>query len=257
MIEDRLARIRLLLGEEGVNRLKSSFVVVVGLGAVGSYAVEGLARAGVGRMRLADFDVIKPSNINRQLYALGSTLGKSKVSVAAGRVLDINPHCRVEPLDLFASSETFDEILEGGPDLVIDAIDSLGPKTHLIAEALKRGLGLVSSMGAALRMDPGAIRVGPLTGTRGCPLAARLKYRLKKQNAPLDFTCVYSLESVAELRKARQADPEAGPYERGRQRAALGSLPTITGIFGLTMANTAIKMLLAKSRRGSAGLTQQ
>ena len=98
MTEDRLARIRLLLGDEGVNRLKASFVTVVGLGAVGGYAVEGLARAGVGRLRLADFDIVKAGNINRQLYALGSTLGQQKSSVAAMRVLDINPHCRVEPL---------------------------------------------------------------------------------------------------------------------------------------------------------------
>ena len=102
MTEDRLARIRLMLGEGGVDRLKSSFVTVVGLGAVGSYAVEGLARAGVGRLRLVDFDVIRASNINRQLYALGSTIGKHKAAMAEARVSDINPHCRVEALDLFA-----------------------------------------------------------------------------------------------------------------------------------------------------------
>jgi len=250
MNEDRLARIRLLVGEAGVERLKNSFVVVVGLGAVGSYAVEGLARAGVGRLRLVDFDVINASNINRQLYALGSTLGRKKTSVAAERVTDINPGCAVEALDLFASSENFDAVLEGAPDIVIDAIDSMGPKTYLIAETLKRKIKIISSMGAALRTDPGAIRVGPLSSTRGCPLAARLKYWLRKVGAPLDFTCVYSLEPLGELRKARFAAPvETDGLERGRQRAALGSLPTITGIFGLTIANTAIKLLLEKPAR--------
>ena len=247
MTEDRLARIRLLLGDEGVDRLKGSFVTVVGLGAVGGYAVEGLARAGVGRLRLVDFDLVKASNINRQLYALGSTLGERKTSVAAARALDINPHCRVEPLNLFADRGSFDAILEGAPDIVIDAIDSLGPKTNLIMEACGRKLPLISSMGAALRTDPGAIRVGPLRETRNCPLAARLKYWLKKHNSPLDFTCVYSLEPVDKRGKARQADPAEKDFlDRGRPRTALGSLPTITGIFGLTIANTAIKMLLAR-----------
>ena len=250
MTEDRLARIRLLLGDEGVDRLKSSFVVVVGLGAVGSYAVEGLARAGVGRLRLVDFDILKTSNINRQLYALGSTIGRSKASVAAGRVLDINPDCRVEPLELFAASENFGAILDGGPDLVIDAIDSLGPKSYLIAETFRRKLPVISSMGAALRTDPGAVRVGPLSGTKGCPLAARLKYWLRKINVTPDFTCVYSVEPVGKLKKARQAVPdEKDIYERGRQRAALGSLPTVTGIFGLTIANAAILLLAGSDGR--------
>jgi tRNA A37 threonylcarbamoyladenosine dehydratase len=252
MTEDRLARIRLLLGDEGVARLADSFVVVVGLGAVGSYAVEGLARAGVGRLRLVDFDVIKASNINRQLYALDSTLGKSKASVAAARVRDISPGCRIEPLELFADSKSFDAILEGGPDLVIDAIDSIGPKAYLIAEALKRKLRIISSMGAALRTDPGTVRVGPLRGTKGCPLAARLKYWLRKLDASLDFPCVYSTQPVGEFKKARQAPYFGGATENleeeevygpGRQKTALGSLPTITGIFGLTIANTAIRTL--------------
>ena len=243
MTEDRLARIRLMLGEDGVGRLKKSFVTVVGLGAVGSYAVEGLARAGVGRLRLVDFDVIRASNINRQLYALGSTIGKHKAAMAAARVSDINPDCRVEALDLFAGPETYGTILEGRPDMVIDAIDSLGPKAGLIAETVKRRLPLIASMGAALRTDPGAIRLGPLGEVRGCPLAASLRKLLRKNGTPLDLTCVYSLEPVGELRKARQVDPETQFHEQGRRRAALGSLPTLTGIFGLVIANAVIKIL--------------
>jgi tRNA A37 threonylcarbamoyladenosine dehydratase len=241
--EDRLARIRLMLGEEKLERLKRSFVAVVGLGAVGSYAVEGLARSGVGRIRLVDFDVVRASNINRQLYALGSTLGRHKAELALERVLDINPHCRAEKLGAFADENTFEAILDGGPDLVIDAIDSLGPKAGLIAAAVKRGLPLIASMGAALRTDPSAIRVGPIKEVRGCPLAAKVRNLLRKSGTHLDFTCVYSMEPVGEHRRKRQVDPETEYFEQGRRRAALGSLPTVTGIFGLTIANAAIKLL--------------
>lgn len=247
MNEDRLARIRLMLGKEGVKRLQGSFVVVAGLGAVGSYAVEGLARAGVGRLRLVDFDTVQPSNINRQLFALGSTLGMLKADVAAERVRDINPHCRIEPLKLFIGPDTLDAVLEGRPDVVVDAIDSMGPKAELIAEALKRALPLVSCMGAALRSDPSQVRVGPLKKVAGCPLAARLRKHLRHKGTPLDFTCVYSTEVLDEARrKAREKAPqEEDPRGHGRARAALGSLPTVTGIFGLTAANTAIKLLTA------------
>ncbi|MDD2805156.1 MAG: tRNA threonylcarbamoyladenosine dehydratase [Elusimicrobiales bacterium] len=249
MTEDRLARIRLMLGEERLERLKKSFVTVVGLGAVGSYAVEGLARSGVGRLRLVDFDVVRASNINRQLYALGSTLGRHKADLAAERVLDINPHCRVEKLNLFADEATFPAILEGKPDLVIDAIDSLGPKAGLIAATVKSGLPLLASMGAALRTDPAAVRVGPIREVIGCPLAAKVRNLLRKSGTHLDFTCVYSLEPVGELRKRRQVDPETEFHEQGRRRAALGSLPTLTGIFGLTLANAAIKLLAGEEAR--------
>lgn len=246
MMEDRLARIRLMLGEEKLERLKKSFVTVIGLGAVGSYAVEGLARSGVGRLRLADFDVLRASNINRQLYALGSTLGRHKSSAAAERVLDINPHCRVEPLNLFAAEDTFPALLDGDPDLVIDAIDSIGPKAGLIAAAVKRGLPLISSMGAALRTDPSAVRTGPFKKVAGCPLAAKVRKLLRKNGSHLDFTCVYSVEPLGDLRKRRQVDPETEYFEQGRRRAALGSLPTVTGIFGLTIANEAIRLLSAE-----------
>jgi tRNA A37 threonylcarbamoyladenosine dehydratase len=245
MNEDRLARIRLMLGEEKLDRLKNSFVTVVGMGAVGSYAVEGLARSGVGRLRLVDFDVVRASNINRQLYALGSTLGRHKADLAAERVLDINPHCKVEKMNLFADTDTFGAILDGSPDLVIDAIDSLGPKAGLIAEVIKRGLPLIASMGAALRTDPTAVRVGPIKEVIGCPLAAKVRNLLRKSGTHLDFTCVYSLEPVGELKKRRQVDPETEFHEQGRRRAALGSLPTLTGIFGLTIANAAIMKLAA------------
>ncbi|MFA6093413.1 MAG: tRNA threonylcarbamoyladenosine dehydratase [Elusimicrobiota bacterium] len=246
--DPRLSRVRLLLGEEGLSKVRSAFVTVVGLGAVGSYAAEALSRAGVGRLRLVDFDEIRPSNINRQIYALGSTVGRKKCEVARERVLDIQPGCRVEALPLFADAETMDAILEGPPDLVIDAIDSLGPKVELLCALRSRGIPGLSSMGAALRTDPVYIRTAPLAETRCCPLAARIRreFKRRKEEFPSQVLCVYSEEPVlgrkscASLEQALKEES----LERGRKRPAFGSLPTLTGIFGLTLANEAIRRLI-------------
>jgi tRNA A37 threonylcarbamoyladenosine dehydratase len=236
----------MMLGDAAVDRLAGSHVAIVGLGAVGSYAVEGLARAGVGRLTLVDFDQVKPSNINRQLYALESTIGQPKARVAAARVRDINPGCDVRPLELFAHSDTLDEILSGPPDLVVDAIDGLRPKRVLIQDTVQRSIGIIAAMGAALRTDPSAVCVGPLRSTRGCPLAKRLR-RMLRDHIDLDAVqCVYSDEVVPEgsAREPDEADLAESPTGRGRQRRTLPSLPTLTGIFGLTVANEAIRSLV-------------
>lgn len=229
-----------------MRRLNDGFAVVVGLGAVGSYAVEALARAGVGRLRLVDFDVVKRSNINRQLYAMESTLGQSKADLARRRVLDIRPDCRVEAMGLFAHVETFDAILDGPPDVVIDAIDALHPKVELLLELSRRGIPVVSSMGAALRTDPTMIRVRPLARTQHCPLASRIRKRLRRREGSLDFPCVFSIEPDGHLPANAVAPAETSDieeYQRGRHRRTLGSLPTVTGAFGLTAANEALRIL--------------
>lgn len=135
---ERFRRIELMLGAEASGHLRNSFVLVAGLGAVGSYAVEGLARAGVGRFRLIDFDRVCPSNINRQLYALESTIGRLKCEVARERILDINPECEVEAISGFIDADSLVEYLADSPDIVIDAIDSLNPKTELISAVRTR-----------------------------------------------------------------------------------------------------------------------
>jgi len=235
-----------MIGQPALDCLQASRVVVIGLGAVGSYAVEGLARAGVGQFVLVDFDVVTESNINRQLYALHSSLGQSKVGLACQRVRDINPAAAVQPMELFAHEDTFDKIFSGEVDLVIDAIDSFNPKVSLLAEASRLGLPLVSSMGAALRRDPSKVQVAPLHETHTCPLARRVRKMLRRRNAPEDFLCVYSTESTADLPDsalASQEESEPHYRDRGRQRRTLGSLPTLTGIFGLTAANTGLQLL--------------
>lgn len=247
MMEDPFIRTRLLLGEEACRRLRESLVVVVGLGAVGGYAVEGLARAGVGRFRLVDFDVVHATNLNRQLLALASTIDRSKAELAAERVRSINPRCEVEVRKEFFARETAGELLGGGPDLVIDAIDSLVPKVELLATARRMGLRVISTMGAARRLDPTRIRTGLLRDVTGCPLSRFVRKRLRRVDAPLDIPCVYSDEPLPRgtgLPAEGEVPEEAPTLDRGRRRTPLGSLSTITGIFGLTLGHLALEQLL-------------
>ena len=219
---------------------------MVGLGAVGGYALEGLVRAGIRHLRIIDHDTVQPSNINRQLLALETTIGRPKAEVARERVLAINSECRVEAMQLFAGEETLEQILEPRPDLLIDAIDSLNPKTQLLHGAYLSKIPVISSMGAALRTDPTLIRTGDLFETMNCPLAKHLRKRLRNRGVGEGIACVYSLEQVDFNYEMPSDDPVVGdtPYaDRGRRRNILGSLPTVTGIFGLTIANQAIMRL--------------
>lgn len=246
MSDERFLRTELMIGTEGLGRLRAAHVAVVGLGAVGGYAVEALARAGVGRLRLVDADVLRSSNLNRQLHALESTLGQPKVEAARSRVHDINPACRVEALRLFVHADTVDQVLAGPPDLVLDAIDSRAPKLELLSAVLQRGLTVISSMGAASRTDPALVRTGLLSNVAGCPLARALRKGLRRRGLSTDLPCVYSEEPAsARFVGAVEDDPsDQEPCGGGRQRRILGSLPTLTGIFGLTAANLALRLLL-------------
>ena len=247
---ERFSRTARLLGEERFMRLSASHVTVVGLGAVGGYVVEGLARAGVGHLRLVDYDTIKPTNLNRQILALESTLGQLKAEMAKKRVLEINPDCAVEALPLFAGEETIDQILTPAPDLLIDAIDSLNPKVQLLAGAYERRIPTLSSMGAALRTDPGRIRMADVFDTDNCPLARFVRKRLRRLQIGRGIRCVFSNEPVEFDYSRETSETKVGetPYaERGRERNVLGSLPTVTGIFGLMLANEAILQLSSET----------
>jgi tRNA A37 threonylcarbamoyladenosine dehydratase len=247
----RLLRTQMLLGPEAVARIRRARVTVVGLGAVGSYAVEGLARAGVGQIRLVDFDEVRESNINRQLYALHSTLGRRKAQVARERVLDIQPDCQVEALETFVDGATAPQLLDNQPDALIDAIDSVSPKVRLLAAAAQLKIPvIVSSMGAANRLDPFAIRFGDISRTRQCPLARFIRKRLKKHGVITGIQCVYSIEPakpvVAELAGVEEERSDA--HRRGRPRRPLGSLACITGVFGLLAAHAVIMALAGVMR---------
>ena len=248
-VKERFGRIRKLLGEERFSRLQCSRVTLVGLGAVGGYVAEGLARAGVGHLRLVDYDIIQPTNINRQILALDSTLGEQKVVAASRRIIDINPHCFVETLPVFVAEETLEMVLNPAPDLLIDAIDSLNPKTQLLAGAYFRRIPTLSSMGAALRTDPGKVQMGDLFDSHNCPLARHLRKRLRRRGVGRGIRAVFSSEKVDFDYQQEDEEPtSSAPYaDRGRKRNALGSLPTLTGIFGLILANEALLQLASES----------
>ncbi len=241
---NRFARTRKLIGDESLLKLKNARVAVCGLGAVGSYAVEGLARAGVGYLRIIDFDYVDESNINRQLFALSSTLGNLKTETAVQRIKDINPECEVDIRDVFIDAETAPSILEKPIDAVIDAIDGLSSKVSLIAEAVRSDIFIVSSMGAALRLDPSGVKYGDLFSTSGCPLARLVRRRLRKIGISSGVQCVYSSEAVAMPEEDREFQSET---LRGRPRLTLGSISYMTGIFGLTAAGEIIRHIISKN----------
>lgn len=223
---DRLTRIRLLLGDENVKKLQNATVMVVGCGAVGSFAIEALARSGVGHLVVVDFDKIEESNINRQLFALTSTVGTPKVSVAAARVRDINPDAVVDAFDMFFDDAHAPDV---APDFVIDAIDSVPSKIALAAWCQTRNIPFISSMGAARKTDIAQIKIGRLSKTTVCPLAAKIRRLVRNARMP-DYPVVYSTQV---------ANSNLGPDN------TFGSMITITGTFGLMCANYAIKHIIS------------
>ena len=228
-------RTSLLIGDEGIRRLKDSFVVLAGVGAVGGYVLEGLVRAGVGHIRVVDSDVFSESNMNRQILATTQTVGRSKVEVAAERTRSINPGIHIETMDSMVSKDTVPDILSGNPDVLADAIDTVEHKVSLLRYAAENGIRTFSSMGAALHFETSSIRVATLKKTDTCPLAASVRSRLKDLDTSC-ITCVYSQEPVS-----------VKPSERDDHgKSVLGSLPTVPAVFGMTLANEIIRYLLSK-----------
>ncbi len=238
------SRSELLLGEAALARLRGARVTVFGLGGVGSFAVEALARAGVGHLRLVDHDVVGPSNLNRQLFALRSTLGQPKVAVGAARVLDINPDCDVDPRQTFLHTDTLPDLLGPRPDVMIDAIDSMTCKVALLRTAHEQGIPIITAMGAGGRTDSSQLHVGDLSETRHCPLAARVRKELRKVGITHGIRCVYSLEPADNKRPANPVDiePHHGP---GRQRRPVGTISYMPAIVGLMVAEEVLRLLLA------------
>ncbi len=222
---DRLHRTRLLFGDAGVEKLRNATVMVVGCGAVGSFAIEALARTGVGNLIIVDFDCIEESNINRQLFALASTVGAPKVNVAHARIHDINPDIHVNALNLFWDDDTGIDVK---PDFIIDAIDTVESKIALYRWAHKNNIPLISSMGAASKTDPSQIKIARISKTMVCPLAARVRRMVRDLSLP-DYPVVYSTQTPV---------PVVGHAKN------LGSNVTVTGMFGLMLANHVIMEII-------------
>ena len=180
-MENIYTRTRMLVGDDGIERLASASVAVFGLGGVGSYALEALARAGVGRLILVDGDVVAPSNVNRQLIATESTVGMRKTDVAAARVREINPSAKIETYDLFYSAETADDVPLSGVDFAVDAIDTVRSKLEIIKRCDALGVGLISCMGTGNKLDPTRLEIADIYKTSVCPLAREMRRLCRRE----------------------------------------------------------------------------
>lgn len=231
-------RTRRLLGEEAVKRLSESAVAVIGTGGVGGYAVEALARSGVGRLLIVDADCVAESNINRQAVAFRSTVGKPKVELFALRCADINPAMRVDAFREYINAENVARIIGYDVDYVIDAIDTVAPKMAVIRHCLEHRIPIISSMGAGGRTDPTKIGYFDISETREDGLARAVRQRLRKEGIRRNLRVVASTEaphrnSVIEL-------------DEKNKRSSFGTLMTIPAIFGLYLANHVIMKLIAE-----------
>lgn len=225
-----------LLGEDGVKRLAEARVLVVGVGGVGGYAAEMLARSGIGHLILIDADCVAPSNINRQLIALQSNIGEPKVELFANRFRDINPEIEVTARREFLTPENVGEILDAGFDYVIDAIDTVAPKAALVAECMRSKIRIISSMGAGGRIDPTRVEVTDLWKTREDGLARALRQRLKQQGLRMPLRVVASCEAP---RRRSLIDVEAT-----NKRTSFGTLATVPATFGIFLAAYVVNSLL-------------
>lgn len=249
----RFSRTELLIGSEGLSTLAGKHVMICGIGGVGSYAAEALGRAGVGRITLVDFDDICLTNINRQIHALSSTVGKHKVDVMAARLRDINPAAEIVPVNEFFSLENAGRLLVPRPDYVLDAIDHFTAKVSLITACREQGIPIISSMGAANKLDPTKIEVSDISATRNCRMARSMRKILKNAGITSGVQVVYSTELHRELDPASSSACGADcicpnrseqVFRCEHRRVILGSISFIPSIFGLTMAGAVVNRLL-------------
>ena len=242
------ARSQILIGDDGLDRLRQKTVLIAGLGGVGGYCAEAVARAGVGQMIILDHDTVSPSNLNRQLLALHSTLGRKKTEVMRERLLDINPELVLTVCDRFIHPSDAGEWLAAfAPDMLADCIDSIACKAALIAAAQARGIAVISAMGAGNRLDVSHARIRSLNQTSGCPLARELRRTLKAHGANLGYPVVYSDEP---RRQPLPHQPVGGDVP-GRARAVNGTISYLPALFGIMMAGHIIQTLLGETASAS------
>ena len=241
------ARFSMMVGEDGIEKLNNSRVIVFRVGGVGSYTVEALARAGVGHITMVDFDEISESNINRQLHSLRSTIGKSKIDVMKDRILDINPDCKVELVKRLVYDDV-DEVLGNNKyDFVVDAIDVIGSKINLIEYCVKNNINIISSMGFGNKMHPEMVEIAKIKNTSVCPMARTIRSILKKKgitNVPVAFSKEIPVQpNKSELFK-KEMPTEFRENNKIPRKTTPGSNSFVPGTAGLVLASYVVRKLL-------------
>ncbi len=235
---NQFIRTETVLGKEALQCLKNAKAAIFGIGGVGSYAAEALARSGAASFILIDNDVVTYSNINRQIIALHSTIGQKKVDVMKNRILDINPAAHVEVMPVFYTEEHFPDLLDDSISVVIDAIDSVSSKIDLIMASKKLGIPIISSMGTGNKTDPSRLEIADIYATSVCPLARIMRQELKKRGVK-SLPVVYSKETPVKNFVSEPDDENAAK----RKRLSPGSTAFVPPAAGLLMASWAVKTL--------------
>lgn len=230
-------RAELLFKKDGLEKLKNSHVMVVGMGGVGSFAAEFLARAGVGKMTIVDGDVVDITNINRQLPALHSTVGQPKVTIVGDRLMDINPELRLIRVQEFLSPERAYELVTPEYDYVLDCIDSITPKLNLLISARRQKVKIISNMGAGGKYEAGKVKVADISKTEYCPLAKTVRKRLKKEGVSKGIKVVFSTE-YPDQTSLKMTDG------KNFKKSFFGTNSWIPAVFGLHSAETVVKYLI-------------
>jgi tRNA A37 threonylcarbamoyladenosine dehydratase len=240
----QFSRNELAIGKDGLEKMKNSTVAVLGIGGVGSFAAEALARSGVGKLILIDKDDVDITNVNRQVIALLSTVGRPKVEIMKERIADINPECEVIALKMFYTEETFEEIFAYGLDYVVDASDTISYKIHLMKECLNRIIPIISSMGAANKMDPTRFQITDISKTHTDPIAKVIRTRLRKEGIRKGINVVFSDESPIVIREEvrKVVGKEDAPIRKAKMPPSSNAF--VPSVAGLIMASHVVKELL-------------
>lgn len=232
-----LSRTELLIGRDNLIKLNNAHVLVLGMGGVGSFAAEFIARGGVGRMTIVDGDVVDPSNRNRQLPALATNHGESKVVIMAQRLRSINPDLKLNVVNEFVRPEAIEKLLDTDADYLIDAIDSLTPKLTCLSAAYKKGMKIVSSMGAGGKLDPTQLQVTDISKTYNCPFAQQIRKQLKSEGIKKGIKVVFSPE-LPDKKSIMRTDGS------NFKKSAYGTISYLPAVFGATAASVVIRDLI-------------
>ncbi|MGZ9584780.1 tRNA threonylcarbamoyladenosine dehydratase [Paenibacillus marinisediminis] len=243
----QFSRTELAIGPEGLEMMKRSTVAVLGIGGVGSIAAEALARTGVGRIILIDKDVVDITNVNRQIHALTTTVGQLKADLMRDRIKLINPECDAIALNMFYTEETYEQLFQYDLDYVVDASDTVSYKIHLIKECLKRKIPLISSMGAANKMDPTRFQVADISKTTVDPIARVIRQKLRKEGIRKGVKVVFSTEEPMKPRMdvTEKIVPEDAP-DRRKVKQPPASNAFVPPVAGLIMVSVVVKDMLKR-----------